>query len=80
MKKMTCVQLEGACELELRAETFDEMAELSRRHGMEMYQKGDPDHLRAMEKMGELMADSEQMAAWLDARRAQFDALPEEEA
>ena len=48
MKTMTCRQLGGACDMEFHAETFEEMAELSRQHGMEMYKKGDPAHLEAM--------------------------------
>ncbi|MDB9932834.1 hypothetical protein OAD28_09005 [Flavobacteriales bacterium] len=39
MKKMTCKQLGGACDLVFEANTFDEMAELSKQHGTEMYQK-----------------------------------------
>ena len=38
MKTMTCNQLGGACDLEFHAETFDEMAQLSKQHGMEMFQ------------------------------------------
>ena len=45
MKKMTCNELGGACDLEFKAETFEEMAELSKNHGMEMFQKGDQPHL-----------------------------------
>jgi predicted small metal-binding protein len=41
MKTMTCNQLGGACELQFNANTFEEMAEMSKKHGMEMYQKGD---------------------------------------
>lgn len=50
MKTMTCKQLGGARELEFHAETFEEIAELSKQHGMEMYQKQDPGHLAAMQK------------------------------
>jgi len=32
---MTCNQLGGACEKEFRAETFEEMAKMSKQHGME---------------------------------------------
>jgi predicted small metal-binding protein len=39
MKKMTCSQLGGACDLEFTAETFDEMKKLSQEHGMAMFQK-----------------------------------------
>ena len=54
MKTMTCNQLGGACEKEFRAETFEEMAEMSKRHGMEMFQQQDEAHLNAMSKMHEV--------------------------
>jgi len=37
MKTMTCNQLGGACDKEFQANTFEEMAEMSKKHGMEMY-------------------------------------------
>ena len=55
MKTMTCIQLGGACDTEFHANSFEEMAELSKKHGMEMFQKGDKDHLEAMNKMKEIM-------------------------
>ncbi len=77
MKVMTCQQLGGACELEFRAETFEEMAEQSKQHGMQMHKAEDAKHLEAMQKMGELMAKPGAMEEWYEARRAEFDALPE---
>ena len=41
MKKMTCKQLGGACDLEFQANTFDEIAELSKKHGKEMFEKNE---------------------------------------
>ena len=58
---MTCKQLRGACELEFHADTFEEMAAMSKKHGMEMFQKGDGPHLAAMNKMQELMKSPEDM-------------------
>jgi predicted small metal-binding protein len=55
MKTMTCNQLGGACDLKFHAETFDEIAKLSKAHGTEMFQKDDEDHLKAMNDMMELM-------------------------
>ena len=75
MKKMTCKQLGGACNLVFEANTFEEMAELSKQHGMEMYQKGDEAHLKAMNEMRELMKSPEDMKKWFDGKRAEFDAL-----
>ena len=78
MKKMTCRQLGGACDLEFRAGSFDEMAAMSKQHGMEMFRKGDQAHLRAMEEMKSLMDDPNAMKQWFDGKRQEFDALPKE--
>ncbi len=48
MKTMTCKLLGGACDKEFNANSFEEMTELSKKHGMEMFQKGDEKHLKAM--------------------------------
>ena len=73
---MTCKELGGACDVEFQADSFDQMAQLSRQHGMEMMQQGDADHLDAMQKMQELMKDPNAMNAWFAVRKAAFDALP----
>ena len=59
MKTMTCKQLGGACEKTFTANTFDEIEEMSKRHGMEMFQKNDKPHLEAMNKMRALMKSSD---------------------
>jgi len=78
MKIMTCKQLGGACDKEFTANTFEEISELSKQHGMEMFQKNDEAHLAAMHKMRELMKtpDSDAMKNWLQAKRDEFNALP----
>ncbi len=78
MKTMTCKQLGGACDKVFQADTFDEMAEMSKNHGMEMFQKGDEVHLAAMNEMRELMQSSDAMQAWSDEKRKEFNALPED--
>ncbi|MBY6196748.1 DUF1059 domain-containing protein [Vibrio hangzhouensis] len=75
MKTMTCKQLGGACDLVFEAETFEEIAELSKQHGMEMYQQQDPAHLRAMAKVQAMMQDPEKMKAWYEAKKREFDSL-----
>ena len=79
MKTMTCKQLGGACDQKFQAETFDQMAEMSKKHGMEMFQKGDQPHLDAMKEMQQLMQSPEAMTAWFENKRAEFDALPEDQ-
>ena len=75
---MTCKQLGGACDLEFYANTFQEIAELSKTHGVEMFKKGDQDHLDAMNKMKELMNDQNAMSKWFENKQKEFDALPDE--
>lgn len=77
MKTMTCNQLGGACELAFTASTFEEIAEQSKKHGMDMFQKKDAAHLQAMGKMQELMQSPDAMVKWFDDKRKEFDALPE---
>lgn len=77
MKKMTCSQLGGACDMEFLAETFEEIAAKSQAHGTEMFRKEDGPHLEAMEKMKSLMADPEAMNHWFEKKRQEFDSLPE---
>ncbi len=76
MKTMTCKDLGGACDQEFQANTFEEIAEMSKKHGMEMFQKGDKPHLTAMQKMRELIKSPNDMKAWYDSKRKEFDALP----
>lgn len=75
---MTCKQLGGACDLKFHAETFDEIAEQSKKHGMEMYQAGDEAHLKAINEMQELMKSSETMNKWFKNKKKEFEALPED--
>ena len=78
MKTMTCKQLGGACDMKFHANSFNEMAELSKKHGIEMIQKGDEKHLKAMNEMKELMKTPEAMKEWFENKRKQFDELPED--
>ena len=78
MKTMTCNQLGGACDLEFKAETFDEMAALSRQHGMEMFEQQDAAHLQAMEAMKSMKSDPDAMNKWFESKRQEFEALPED--
>ena len=75
MKTMTCKDLAGACDAEFHAETFEEMAEISQKHGMEMVGLGDQAHIEAMERMKELMSDADAMKEWYESVRKMFDSL-----
>jgi hypothetical protein len=78
MKTMTCKQLGGACDIKFYAKTFEEITETSKKHGMEMYEKGDEEHIKAMNEMKELMNDPKAMKEWIENKKKEFDALPED--
>ena len=78
MKTMTCNQLGGACSKEFKANTFEEIAEMSKTHAMEMLQKGDEPHLKAMEEMQKLMQSPNAMNEWFERKRKEFSVLQED--
>ena len=78
MKTMTCKQLGGACDKEFHAKTFEEMAEMSKKHGMEMYEKREEEHIKVMKEMKELMNEPNAMKEWIGKKQKEFDALPED--
>ena len=77
MKSMTCKQLGGSCDLEFTADTFDEMAKISKNHGMEMLRNGDEAHLKAMSNMQNLMKTPGAFNEWMELKRKEFDLLPD---
>ena len=78
MKTMTCKQLGGVCDKEFHANSFEEIAEISKKHGMEMFQKGDEEHLKAMDDMKNLMQKPDSMKEWFENKKKEFEALPED--
>ena len=69
MKTMTRDQLGGACAKEFHAASFEEMAEMSKQHGMEMFKQQDEAHLKAMSDMQALMKEPEAMKAWFENKK-----------
>ena len=69
MKTMTCKQLGGACDKTFSADTFDEIVTMSKRHGMEMFEKNDKSHLDAMEEISVLMQDQAKMQEWFNQKK-----------
>ena len=76
VKTMTCKQLGGACDKEFNANTFEEISGMSKQHAMEMFQKKDGAHLKAMNEMQELMKKPEVMKEWFENKKKEFEALP----
>jgi hypothetical protein len=65
-------------DLSITASSFEEMTEMSKAHGMEMFQKQDPEHLAAMQKIMAMMQDPELLEEWSNSKEKEFDALPED--
>jgi len=78
MKSMTCKQLGGACDKVFQGDTFEQVAEMSQKHGMEMFQAKDEDHMKAMDEMRELMKSPDKMQIWFVDKKQEFDNLPED--
>ncbi|MCG8489477.1 MAG: hypothetical protein MI756_18560 [Chromatiales bacterium] len=78
MKTMTCRQLGGACDKTFHADSFEEIAEMSKQHGMEMFKIQDQAHLQAMQKMQVLMQDPDALKNWFENKQKEFEALPED--
>ncbi len=76
MKTMTCKQMGGACDETFSAETFEEMAELSKAHGMEMFQKQDAAHLAVMAEMKTIMEKPGAIEEYMAEKRRAFDEAP----
>ena len=74
MKAMTCNQLGGACDKVFTAATVEEIAALSQQHGKEMFGAQDAAHMAAMNEMMAIMQNGK-MDEWMNARKAEFDAL-----
>ena len=72
---MTCKQLGGACDKEFTAETFEEIINMSKMHGMEMFSTGDANHLKAIGEIQKMMQTPEAMQAWMDEKKAVFESL-----
>ena len=75
---MSCKQLGGACDKKFHANSFEEIAEMSKQHGMEMLQKQDAAHLTAMNEIQQLMQNPEAMQDWFENKKKEFEALAED--
>jgi hypothetical protein len=68
----------GACEQSFSANTFEEMVELSKAHGMEMMQKQDPEHLAVMMQMKSAFETPGAMETYIADKKKAFDATPDD--
>jgi len=75
MKTMTCEELGGACTLEFHANSFEEIAELSKKHALKMLKSGDKAHREALQEMQDLMESPSDMQEWFENKKEEFNSL-----
>ena len=77
---MTCKQLYGPCDALIQGKTSEEMMENSKKHAMEMVDKGDRVHIDAIKAMGDMHKDMDETAVkeWMEKFQNEFDATPED--
>ena len=78
MKTMNCKQLGGACDKKFSANTFEEMSELSKQHGMEMHKAQVAAQFEAMQEMQALMKNPDDMESWFESKMQEFESLAED--
>ena len=76
MKAMTCRQLGGPCDLELRGATADEVIKLQDRHLREAAAGGDAAHAPAHEQMKARWRHPVRAMGWYGATTKAFAELP----
>ncbi len=78
MKTMTCRQLGGPCDLELRGETADEVIKAQDRHLKEADRGGDAAHEPARREMKGRWRHPKQAMGWYSNAKKAFAELPED--
>ena len=77
-KTMTCAQLGGACDLQLRGSTADEVINGQDRHLREAVASGDTTHQPALNEMKGRWRHPLKGMGWYKEAKRQFAALPED--
>ena len=78
MKTMTCRQLGGACELQLRGETADEVIKAQDEHLKESVAAGDTTHEQALKEMKGRWKNPLKGMGWYKNTKREFAELPED--
>ena len=78
MKTMTCKQLGGACDLQLRGETADEVIKAQDKHLREAVAAGDAAHEPALDAMKGRWKNPIKGMGWYKSTKKEFAALRED--
>ena len=75
MKKTTCKELRGVCDVVITGNTPEEMGENGKQHVMDMLSDGDVAHKNAVNAMMSLSKEDQQK--WYAGFVEEFESLPE---
>ena len=78
MKTMTCKQLGGACDLQLRGSTADEVINAQDKHLKESVAGGDETHEKALKNMKGRWKHPLKGMGWYKDTKREFAALPDD--
>ena len=78
MKTMTCEQLGGPCDLQLRGETADDVIKAQDRHLKEAVDGGDSSHADARKAMQGRWRHPKKSMDWYNVTKKAFVELPED--
>ena len=78
MKTMTCQQLGGACDLELRGDTADDVIKAQDQHLKDVVAQGDAAHEPALRDMQGRWKHPIRGMGWYRATKKEFAALPDD--
>jgi len=78
MKTMTCTQLGGACNRQLRGSTADEVIKAQDKHLKEAVAAGDATHENALKEMKGRWKHPLRGMGWYKDTKRQFAALPKD--
>jgi predicted small metal-binding protein len=78
MKTMTCRSLGGACDLQLRGSTADEVIKAQDKHLREAVAAGDSTHETALKEMKGRWKHPVKGMGWYKNTKREFAALPDE--
>jgi hypothetical protein len=78
VKTMTCQQLGGACDLELRGDTADDVIKAQDQHLKDVVAQGDAAHEPALRDMQGRWKHPIRGMGWYRATKKEFAALPDD--
>jgi predicted small metal-binding protein len=78
MKTMTCKQLGGACDLELRGESADDVIKAQDQHLKDVVAGGDTTHEQALKDMKGRWKHPIKGMGWYKDTKREFAALPDD--